>query len=292
MAVRGPFSEAAAPEGVVLLDAPPDLAGAMSASDLVVSSAGQTMLEALATAAPTVAVVVAEDQRAQAATVNRAAAAEVCKPADLESTLTAVAGDLDRRGELSRAARDAVDGLGAHRTALEFLAAVGQCRAARPGLGGVELRPTRAADSAMLLALRNDPMVRRSSRHTHEVGTEEHAAWLQASLTDPSRMLMIVEVGGNAAGQVRLDSTGSTDWELSVSVLPDFRGSGVGRAAVRSTVAHALVELRAAAIVAWIREDNEASQRMFQSVGFVRGNGEASAGLAEHRCTQAVFRWD
>src|SRR5205814_1497006 len=64
-AVRGPFSKASFPEGVSLLDRPPDLAEAMVASDVVVSSAGQTLLEALATGAPTVGVVVSPDQRTQ-----------------------------------------------------------------------------------------------------------------------------------------------------------------------------------------------------------------------------------
>lgn len=290
-AVRGPFSHTAAPEGVELLDAPRDLAPAMAASDLVVSAAGLTMLEALSTAAPTIGLIVAENQRAQAESVRRVGAAEVCEPRALEAALDAVAGDRGRRAELARGARNAVDGLGAHRAGAALLEAVGERGPGQPWLGGVELRTARPTDSAMLLALRNDPVVRRFSRSTQEVSGEEHTAWLDRSLADPGRALMIVEADGGRIGQLRLDSRGSSAWELSVSLLARSRGSGLGGAAVRSGVAYALVELRAGAVVAWINDENEASKRAFRAVGFTEA-GEERAGFAAYRCTRAGFRWE
>ncbi len=86
----------------------------LEAADLVVCGAGQTMLEALATARPVVAVVMADNQRAQAEAV--AGAALVSDAARAPEAAAGLAGDAARRAELS-AQPPAVDGRGAHRVA-------------------------------------------------------------------------------------------------------------------------------------------------------------------------------
>jgi hypothetical protein len=98
------------------------LRGELEAADLVVCGAGQTMLEALATARPVVAVVTAENQRAQAEAVEGAAL--VADAHGAPQVAAELAADRDRRARLTKRAGEAVDGRGAHRVADALLAAL------------------------------------------------------------------------------------------------------------------------------------------------------------------------
>jgi spore coat polysaccharide biosynthesis predicted glycosyltransferase SpsG len=110
------------PAGVEALRVQDGLGPALAEADLVVTAGGVTLLEALALARPTVAVVLAENQRQ---TVEGAAAAGAIVPSDpaaAPAAAVALAADVDRRQALSEAARALVDGQGARRVAEAVLA--------------------------------------------------------------------------------------------------------------------------------------------------------------------------
>ncbi len=110
--VRGPYATFEAPDGVELLDAPPSLLEHMLAADVVVTAAGQTALEAVATGAATIAVPMVDNQRRNAQALDSAGAARVVEPgAELDALAT-----LDRHALAERGQR-AVDGYGALRIA-------------------------------------------------------------------------------------------------------------------------------------------------------------------------------
>jgi spore coat polysaccharide biosynthesis predicted glycosyltransferase SpsG len=123
--VIGPQSGAEAPAGVRELRAPGSLRAPLLESDLAVTAAGQTMLEALALGTPTAAGVVAENQRLGA---GRLARLEAVAPVDpptpgaMAAAAAALAVDPDRRRALSHAAQRAIDGRGALRVAERVLA--------------------------------------------------------------------------------------------------------------------------------------------------------------------------
>ena len=93
----------------------------MEACDLAVTGAGQTMLEALATGRPAVAVITADNQRAQARAVEDVV---VLAEDDAWAKVAELAADRERRLDLAVRAREAVDGRGAHRVAEALLALV------------------------------------------------------------------------------------------------------------------------------------------------------------------------
>ena len=107
--------------GVETIGTPPTLRDELEACDLAVTGAGQTMLEALATGRPVVAVITADNQRAQARAVE-----DVVVPAedDAWAKVAELAADHERRLDLAGRAREAVDGRGAHRVADALLALV------------------------------------------------------------------------------------------------------------------------------------------------------------------------
>jgi UDP-2,4-diacetamido-2,4,6-trideoxy-beta-L-altropyranose hydrolase len=110
--VRGPYADFAAPDGVELVDAPPSLLRELLAADVVVTAAGQSALEAVATGAATVAVPLASNQRANADALALAGAAVIAEPGDEVAAVEA----LDRTALAERGQR-AVDGFGALRIA-------------------------------------------------------------------------------------------------------------------------------------------------------------------------------
>lgn len=121
--VRGPYARFEPPAGVELVDAPSSLLAELLAVDLVVTAAGQTALEAVATGAATIALPLAANQRPQAGALAAAGAAVVLEPgADVAAAAAALAADRERRLALSRAGQSAVDGYGALRIAFRLAA--------------------------------------------------------------------------------------------------------------------------------------------------------------------------
>lgn len=141
----------------------------------------------------------------------------------------------------------------------------------------LRLRPATASDAALLLRWRDDTATREASRHTAEVGADEHAAWLDAVLASGDRDLFVVECGRVPVGQLRFDAVGEGDFEISVGLDPSARGAGLGA----PTIAVGLDWLwrerpGARRVVAVVRDTNAPSLRAFARAGFV------DAGAADH----------
>ena len=112
----GPWVEAVA-AGVERVDAPGGLASVLAAADLVVSAGGVTMLEACVLGRPTVAVAVAENQRAAVRALGAGGAVAVAELATaLDTTVRLIDADSERAA-LGEIARATVDGRGAERVA-------------------------------------------------------------------------------------------------------------------------------------------------------------------------------
>jgi spore coat polysaccharide biosynthesis predicted glycosyltransferase SpsG len=120
--VRGPYATFDAPRGVELIDAPPSLLPHLLAADVVVSAAGQTSLEAVATGAATIAIPMVDNQRRNAEALRSAGAAHVIEPGE-----EIVLDGLDRHA-LAENGQRAVDGYGALRIAYRIAELAAQPR--------------------------------------------------------------------------------------------------------------------------------------------------------------------
>ena len=123
--VRGPQAPADVPAGVEVVPSPHGLLDELLGADVVVSSGGQTLLEAAACGTPCVAVPLASNQERQVRALARAGAVTT----DL-ARLPALAADRGARATLAAAAQQAVDGYGALRVAY----AIARLRAAPPSV--------------------------------------------------------------------------------------------------------------------------------------------------------------
>ena len=100
--VRGPRAHFTAPPGVELVNAPRSLVDELLAADIVVTAAGQSALEAVATGAATVALALVDNQRRNATMLAATGAARVLEPgADIAATVGHLAGDRAERAALA-----------------------------------------------------------------------------------------------------------------------------------------------------------------------------------------------
>lgn len=121
--VRGPHARIPAPPGVEMLDTPDSLLEPLLSADMVVSAAGQTMLEAAAAGTPCIALPLVENQRRQAARLAELGAVALVDPPTpdgVTDSCSKLAHDAEARCRLSRDGQVAVDGYGALRVAFEI----------------------------------------------------------------------------------------------------------------------------------------------------------------------------
>lgn len=271
--VRGPYAPPIdPPEGVRMVRGPESLFELLSDADLVVSAAGQTMLEALAVGAPCVALVTAENQRAQADALRAAGALTVTfSPQEAASAAGSLAGDPQARQLQADAGRRAVDGQGALRVAAAVLALGARARNRDVSL---ELRPAELADAGFLLELRNDPVTRRFSFSKREISESEHVAWLRERLSDPETLIWVAVCAGRPSGQLRLTRLDERTAEVHIAIAPAARGRGLARevliraGALCTDAWPAVARLRAR-----ILPENESSLRAFRAAGFQEVEG-------------------
>jgi RimJ/RimL family protein N-acetyltransferase len=116
---------------------------------------------------------------------------------------------------LSRNAVKLVDGRGAARVIRAM------------GVLGVTVRPAIAADSPQLFEWRNHPSIRQVSRSTGLIDWTTHSLWLESTLANPDRAMLIGERDGRPIGVVRFDITAAAA-EVSIYLIPGFEGCGLG----------------------------------------------------------------
>ena len=126
------------------------------------------------------------------------------------------------------------------------------------------LRKAAIEDSDLLLAWRNDEATRRNSLNSAPIPADEHARWLDRSLHSTDRILFIVENAGIPIGTVRIDSLLDGRKELSWTIAPEFRGTGIGKLAVKKTI-NEHPDWR---FVARIKGTNAASIKIAEYAGF------------------------
>ena len=146
-----------------------------------------------------------------------------------------------------------------------------------PALESIDLRAADSGDIPRVFAWRNDPWIVALSSSQREVTWEEHRAWFEAALQDPTRLILIVEKEREPIGLVRFDNLG-TSCVITVYLLAGFTGQGFGLEAIRRGSDRAFSrwpEVRE--VVACVREENAPGRSVFAKAGFVPQ-------APDHRC--------
>ena len=133
------------------------------------------------------------------------------------------------------------------------------------------LRQAVESDSESLLEWRNDATTKAFSLSSDEVTREQHEAWFNKTLQDTNSLLIIGEVLGGPVGMVRINILNDSGLgQVSINLNPDFRGRGLSRQLLGSSLLFATqVFDNVSKYRADIHIENLASQKIFTAVGFV-----------------------
>lgn len=176
-----------------------DISTLLAATDLAIGAGGSMNWERACLGVPTLAFGIADNQRQIMASLIEAGYVvglsdmPVPDEARIAAWITCLLDNPALLRGLSARSATLVDGRGAGRVADEMFPAPLTFRTAALG------------DSDNLLRWRNDPAIRRVSLNAGEIDRETHAAWLQETLADPQRILLVAEHDGRPAGVVRFD---------------------------------------------------------------------------------------
>ena len=125
------------------------------------------------------------------------------------------------------------------------------------------LRRATREDAEALLNWRNDATTREACKQTELVPMEDHMPWLERTLANPDRSLLIYAFpDGTPAGQARIDAEAGGGCELSWTIAPSARGKGIGKRMVALAASLAPRPARAE-----IKQENAASKALAAAAG-------------------------
>lgn len=240
--------------------APRDLPELLHNADLAIGGGGTMTWERACLEVPTVAVGIAANQ----VTVLRRlleyggvlGVEEMIEPdvGTLRDLISVALKSPAMLAGMSRRAGTLVDGLGARRVAERLYQ--------EP----VTFRTASMADCDAMLGWRNHADVRAMSFDTSEISVADHRLWMQRTLSNPNRVLLIAECAMRAVGVVRFDLSGDVA-TISLYRIPGTTGRRMGLIRKASGwLQHNYPGV--ACIVADVRSENVASYSAFLSAGY------------------------
>lgn len=263
-----------------------EILGLLAESYFAMGAGGVSALERCCCGVPSLIAITADNQRAAAAGLAAAGAAQVF---DLDNVATAsnvireFVSDVEHMSRISSAGRRLCDGRGARRAAM-FVVPEASSKGEK-----ICLRPATLDDENIILTWQKFPGARRYARNPEIPEKETHAAWMRSTLENPDILLNVIECEGDASGVLRLDRrTGRGKlpaFEVSLLIAPDRHRTGLGKAAL--TLARRL--LPDVVLLADIHRENAASLALFLGAGYVEdGNEFASWPNAPHTVASVV----
>ena len=127
----------------------------------------------------------------------------------------------------------------------------------------LKIRIAAEADARKVFELSNEDEVRRNSIHSEKIEWESHLKWFFRALNDPDCIYYIAEWDGEFCGQVRFNRENS-QWVVSISVVSSFRGRHIGSEILKAAVS----KMDRDSVIAYVKERNIPSLRMFSGCGF------------------------
>jgi L-amino acid N-acyltransferase YncA len=86
-------------------------------------------------------------------------------------------------------------------------------------------------------------------------------------MLNPDRLLLIAYKGADAVGTVRLDVVDKGILEVSININPEMRGKGLGQVVLQRACEKGF-SLGANRLLAKVKQENAASIKIFEKVGF------------------------
>ncbi|MBF0162625.1 MAG: UDP-2,4-diacetamido-2,4,6-trideoxy-beta-L-altropyranose hydrolase [Magnetococcales bacterium] len=246
-----------------------NMAQLMLQADLSIGAAGTTSWERCCMELPSLLLIMADNQRANAQILTTAGVAlslgeaSVVSPAQIRAAVRRLMDEPSLCRQMQKNAASICDGLGANRVAMAL-----QPLWAKDGkpLG---LRPVCMADAAQIWAWQRHPNTRRWARNPQVPEYEAHCRWLHERLQEGDGVFNIIMHDQQPAGVLRLHRLPGYQgrrYEVSIFLDPERYRLGIAAAALR--LGRRL--LPDAELLAAILEGNTASLALFESLGYVQ----------------------
>jgi len=250
----------------------------MANADLAIGAGGATSWERLCLKLPALVVTLAENQQAIAAELNSMGLIRLLGHRDEvdESAISEALSEVLQLGwtvPTKSWGFPTVDGKGVDRVCAVLTVTV---------TTPLRVRHATLDDEALLLDWANEPTTRRNAFSSRPISAETHQSWFRARLRDQeSCRLYIVETeAGVPVGQVRFDRADDA-WAIDYALACHFRGRGLGRPLLESALRTLAEEMPFASVFGQVKEENEPSRKVFESLGFdVHAKG---TGAVEYR---------
>ncbi|WP_337366003.1 GNAT family N-acetyltransferase [Phascolarctobacterium sp.] len=137
------------------------------------------------------------------------------------------------------------------------------------------LRIVEEKDMKLLFDWRNDELVRKNSFSMDPIQWQEHIKWFNATLEKSYVLFFMMMCGGQAVGQIRIVLEEDNVASISYSIAGEFRGLGYGRYILHLVENEIYKRFNNRYILkALVKEDNLASQRSFERLGYLLQNRE------------------
>lgn len=257
-----------------------DMPSLMAESTIAVTAAGSTCWEMAFMGLPSIALVIADNQRGIAARLAAMQMAVVpdenAQSSEIRQAIIDLAGDFERRRAMSLIGQATIDGWGAQRTA-----------AVLRGDGGSRLRPAESSDCGLIWLWANDPQTRANSFNAAPIPWETHVDWFARQLASPDVRFWVLEDSAAPVGHIRYQASadGKTA-AINYTVGPSYRGKGYGTRLLIESAEHACRELKVETLEGMTFAENIASASAFRSAGFMPAETRQIEG---RDCV--VFQW-
>ena len=256
---------------IVLHENVDDMATLLSDMDLAIGAGGVSLWERCCLGVPGIAISLNDNQSSGVKIAVAAGAAQALdietayQPNAFAAAVEALLADRQSWQTMAEAARRLVDGRGAERIAAH--------------IGPLSLRPAQADDCDILWHWANDSAVRAMSFNSSPIPWKDHQAWFAQKINTPDTMIFIASLGDRSVGQVRLDNSADAGgWTVDISVSSEFRGKYFAIEMLLKALAALRQHQLDAPVVAWVKDNNIASLKLFESAGFTR-NGSCPGAI-------------
>jgi len=157
----------------------------------------------------------------------------------------------------------------------------------------VTLTPATPADFEFFLALKSEPDSIYWGGFAAAPDRERLRQHFDQLVVSDTRKTLIVRADGQAAGVISCTVGGGAECtDYSINISGAFSGRGIGRAALQAHVDHLRAHYpRCRTLVAFIRDDNARSQRIFSGSGFVRTDRHENTFLASDQKNVSLDAW-
>ena len=136
----------------------------------------------------------------------------------------------------------------------------------------IKIRKVKLSDIQVIYEWRNDELTRKMSNNTDFVQWEEHNAWIKASLKNKNRLFLLCETENTEKkiGLVHFRVVVQRAL-VSINLSPEMRGKRLSKLCLSVAINHFSKQYsQVITLDAEIKSVNTASQRAFESVGFIK----------------------